>query len=51
MRNFFKALLIGLSAAMSCSSLPPWWDGEMQRMDRIERGTNELNRLRAGEWR
>ena len=53
MRNFFKMMALAVLSALSCQAcaLPTWWDLEMARMDRIERGTTELARLRAGGWR
>ena len=55
MRNLIRATVIAISSLLSCaagaSTLPCTWDMECERMDRVERGTAELERLLAtGEW-
>lgn len=49
MRKLMNAILLVVSSFVACSAppvLPAWWDREMVRMDRIERGAVELERAR-----
>lgn len=49
MRKLMNAILIAVSSLVACSAppvLPCWWDREMVRMDRAERGLIELESAR-----